>query len=453
MKKVLPLLISIVLAPSAFAENLIQVYEQARLTNPDLKSSIADKEKAYSAISEQRASLLPQLGLNASYGLTHGYRENKDINNKSGKLGLSLNQSIFNYANWKKLDITKQQASVADIAYQSKEQALILNTATNYFKVLRAIDTLSYVESQKKAIYRQLEQTRQKHKVGLVAITDVQNAQANYDLTIAEQVSSLNDLNNALEDLRQVSGRFYANLATIDIKAFKTENPSHISKLLQLSENANLDLLTARLSRDIAKEQIRLAQSGHLPTISLNASTGLNKNENYGDKVGVNRNGSHSYADNSKITGANTIGISFDMPIFTGGATMSQVSQAQYNYVSFSEKLESTNRAVINKVRSSYNNISAAISSIKAYEQSVVSAQSSLDATQSGYEVGTRTIVDVLTATTQLYDSKKKLANSKYDYLISLLQMKSAIGTLTANDLLQLNSMLGKETTTLITIK
>lgn len=261
MKKVLPLLISIVLAPSAFAENLIQVYEQARLTNPDLKSSIADKEKAYSAISEQRASLLPQLGLNASYGLTHGYRENKDINNKSGKLGLSLNQSIFNYANWKKLDITKQQASVADIAYQSKEQALILNTATNYFKVLRAIDTLSYVESQKKAIYRQLEQTRQKHKVGLVAITDVQNAQANYDLTIAEQVSSLNDLNNALEDLRQVSGRFYANLATIDIKAFKTENPSHISKLLQLSENANLDLLTARLSRDIAKEQIRLAQS------------------------------------------------------------------------------------------------------------------------------------------------------------------------------------------------
>ncbi|MBC9131183.1 outer membrane channel protein TolC [Frischella sp. Ac48] len=453
MKKVLPFLIGLVLAPSAFAENLIQVYEQARLTNPDLKSSVADKEKAYSGISEQRASLLPQLGLNASYGLSHGFREAKDMNSKTGRLGLSLNQSIFNYANWKKLDIAQQQASVADIAYQAREQALILDTATNYFKVLRAIDTLSYVDAQKKAIYRQLEQTRQKHKVGLVAITDVQNAQANYDLTIAEQVSSLNDLNNALEDLRQVSGRFYANLATIDIKAFKTEKPSHISQLLQRSENANLDLLTARLSRDIAKEQIRLAQSGHLPTISLNASTGLNKNENYGDKVGLKSDHvTPAYADRNQITGANTIGITFDMPIFTGGATMSQVSQAQYNYVSFSEKLESTNRAVINRVRSSYNNISAAISSIKAYEQSVVSAQSSLDATQSGYEVGTRTIVDVLTATTQLYDSKKRLSNSKYDYLISLLQLKSSIGTLTANDLVQLNNMLGKETTTLLSI-
>lgn len=451
MKKVLPLIISLLLAPSAFAENLIQVYQQARETNPDLKSSMAEKEKAYSAITEQRSSLLPQLGLSASYGLYHGYREGDGVNNKKGNLGLSLQQSVFNYANWKKLDIAKQQASVADIAYQANEQALILNTATSYFNVLRTIDTLSYVDAQKKAIYRQLEQTRQKHKVGLVAITDVQNAQANYDLTIAEQVTSLNDLNNALEDLRQVSGRFYANLATINIKTFKTERPTHISQLLKQSENSNLELLTARLSRDVAKEQIRLAQSGHMPTIALNASTGLNKNESYGDKA--NTRNPHKYGHNNSITGQNSIGISFDLPIFTSGATMSQVDQAQYNYVSFSEKLESTNRSVINKVRSSYNNISAAISSIRAYEQSVVSARSSLDATESGYEVGTRTIVDVLTATTQLYDSKKKLANSKYDYLISLLQMKSAIGTLTADDLIKLNNMLGKETTTLITIK
>jgi len=141
------------------------------------------------------------------------------------------------------------------------------------------------------------------------------------------------------------------------------------------------------------------------------------------------------------------------MPIFSGGATMSQVEQAQHNFVSYSEKLESTNRSVINQVRSSYNNIASSISSIRAYQQAVVSAESSLEATSSGYQVGTRTIVDVLNATTQLYSSKRNLSDAKYNYLTSLLQLKYAIGTLTADDLVYLNNMLGKELSTLATIK
>ncbi|WP_392564492.1 outer membrane channel protein TolC [Orbus wheelerorum] len=447
MKKVLPLLISLIIAPSAFAENLIQVYEQTRQTNPELKSSLANKQKAYAAVSGERASLLPQLGLSASYDLSHGYRENDDVNGKTGNLGLSLTQSLFNYSYWKNLDISKQQASIYDIAYQAQEQSLILTASTYYFNVLKALDTLSYTQAQKKSIYRQLEQVRQQHKVGLVAITDVQNAQANYDLTIAQEVSAVNNLNNALEDLRQVSGRFYSSLASIDTKIFKTEKPIAVNQLLQKSENSNLDLLTARLSRDVAKEQIRLAESGHLPTLTLNASTRLNKSESYGEKAGAGP----SYEHKNSIKGTNSIGISFEMPIFSGGATMSKVEQAQYNYVSFSEQLETTNRKVINSVRSSYNDISAAISSIKAYEQSVVSAQSSLDATESGYEVGTRTIVDVLNATTQLYNAKKQLSDAKYDYLISLLTLKNAIGTLNGDDLIQLNNMLGNEASTLAT--
>ncbi|WP_392561809.1 outer membrane channel protein TolC [Orbus sturtevantii] len=447
MKKVLPLLISLMIAPSAFAENLIQVYEQTRQTNPELKSSLANKQKAYAAITGERASLLPQLGLSASYGLNHGYRESEDQNSKSGNLGLTLTQSLFNFSYWKNLDISKQQASILDIAYQAQEQSLILNTSTYYFNVLKALDALSYTQAQKKSIYRQLEQVNQQHKVGLVAITDVQNAQANYDLTIAQEVTSVNNLNNALESLREVSGRFYNNLATIDTKEFITEKPININQLLQQSEHSNLDLLTSRLSRDVAKEQIRLAQSGHLPTLTLNASTALSKSEPYGEKV----NPGPSYGHSNSIDGKNTVGISFEMPIFSSGATMSKVEQAQYNYVSFSEQLETTNRKVINSVRSSYNNVSAAISSIKAYEQSVISAQSSLDATESGYEVGTRTIVDVLNATTQLYNAKKQLSDAKYDYLISLLTLKNAIGTLNSDDLIQLNNMLGKESSTLAT--
>ncbi|OCG33752.1 MULTISPECIES: outer membrane channel protein TolC [unclassified Gilliamella] len=447
MKKTLTFLIGLALSQSVFAENLIQVYEQAKETNPDLRSSLAEKNKAYAAISGSRASLLPQVGLSASYGVTHGRRDTSGVKSKSGNLyQIALSQSIFNFSNWKALDITKKQASIADIAYQYQGQTLILNTSVAYFNVLKALDALSFIDAQKKAIGRQLEQTRQQHQVGLVAITDVQNAQANYDLTVAQQVNALNDLNNAIEALRQVSGRFYSSLASVNTNTFKTESPAQISALLKQSEKSNLNLLTMRLNQDIAREQIKLSQAGHLPTASLDASTNLNKTDRYGNSVGTGAHGK-SYSGN------NYVGVSVNLPIFSGGATMSKVEQAQQNYVSFSEKLESTNRGVINQVRSSYNNISSSISAIKAYQQAVVSAQSSLEATNSGYQVGTRTIVDVLTATTQLYSSKRNLSDAKYNYLTSLLQLKYAVGTLTANDLVYLNNMLGKEVSTLVTIK
>lgn len=447
MKKTLTFLIGLALSQSVFAENLIQVYEQAKETNPDLRSSLAEKNKAYAAISGSRASLLPQVGLSASYGVTHGRRDNSGIKSKSGNLyQIAVSQSIFNFSNWKALDITKKQASIADIAYQYQGQTLILNTSVAYFNVLKALDALSFIDAQKKAIGRQLEQTRQQHQVGLVAITDVQNAQANYDLTVAQQVNALNDLNNAIEALRQVSGRFYSSLASVNTNTFKTESPAQISALLKQSEKSNLNLLTMRLNQDIAREQIKLSQAGHLPTASLDASTNLNKTDRYGNSVGTGAHGK-SYSGN------NYVGVSVNLPIFSGGATMSKVEQAQQNYVSFSEKLESTNRGVINQVRSSYNNISSSISAIKAYQQAVVSAQSSLEATNSGYQVGTRTIVDVLNATTQLYSSKRNLSDAKYNYLTSLLQLKYAVGTLTANDLVYLNNMLGKEVSTLVTIK
>ncbi|OCG63622.1 outer membrane channel protein TolC [Gilliamella sp. GillExp13] len=447
MKKTLTFLIGLALSQSVFAENLIQVYEQAKETNPDLRSSLAEKNKAYAAISGSRASLLPQVGLSASYGVTHGRRDTRGVKSKSGNLyQVALSQSIFNFSNWKALDITKKQASIADIAYQYQGQTLILNTSVAYFNVLKALDALSFIDAQKKAIGRQLEQTRQQHQVGLVAITDVQNAQANYDLTVAQQVNALNDLNNAIEALRQVSGRFYSSLASVNTNTFKTESPAQISALLKQSEKSNLNLLTMRLNQDIAREQIKLSQAGHLPTASLDASTNLNKTDRYGNSVGTGAHGK-SYSGN------NYVGVSVNLPIFSGGATMSKVEQAQQNYVSFSEKLESTNRGVINQVRSSYNNISSSISAIKAYQQAVVSAQSSLEATNSEYQAGTRTIVDVLNATTQLYSSKRNLSDAKYNYLTSLLQLKYAVGTLTANDLVYLNNMLGKEVSTLATIK
>ncbi|RLM27583.1 outer membrane channel protein TolC [Brenneria alni] len=444
MKKLLPLLIGLSLGGfSAIgqAENLLQVYQQAKTTNPDLRSSAATRDAAFEKINEARSPLLPQLGLGADYTYTDGFRDNNGINNDEKSASLQLTQTLFDMSKWRALTLQEKQAGIEDVTYQSAQQTLILDTATAYFNVLRAIDSLSYINAQKQAIYRQLDQTSQRFNVGLVAITDVQNARAQYDSVLANEVLARNTLENALEVLRQVSGNFYPQLAGLNIERFSTQKPGGVNNLLKEAENRNLNLLSARLSQDLAREQIRYAQTGHMPTLDLTASSSVSDTS----YSGSNARGS-SYID--RDVGQNQVGISFNLPLYSGGATSSQVKQAQHSFVSASELLESAHRSVIQTVRSSFNNISASISSISAYKQAVVSAQSSLDAMEAGYQVGTRTIVDVLDATTTLYNAKQQLSSARYDYLINQLNIKSALGTLNENDLQALNAALGQPVST-----
>ncbi|MCE9841439.1 outer membrane channel protein TolC [Proteus terrae] len=447
MKKLLSLLVTMSLAgfsTASQAEDLLQVYQKAKDSNPELRKSLAERNQAFEKINEARGSLLPQLGLGASADYKSGYRDARDTESNSIGASLTLTQSVFNMALWRQLNMQEKTAGMSDVTYQTSQQKLILDTATAYFDVLRAIDSLSFIEAQKEQVYRQLDQTTQRFNVGLVAITDVQNARANYDSVLAQEVVGRNQLDNALEKLRQVSGIYYINLASLNIDRFSTTSPDSIEKLLKDAEERNLSLLSARLGQDLARENIRLAQSGHLPTVDLNASTGVSNSHSHGSAlppatVGNSRN---SY------NGQNSIGLSVSIPLYTGGRTSSQVEQAQYGFTSASEQLESVYRSIVQIARSSYNNISASISSIKAYQQVVVSAQSSLDATEAGYQVGTRTIVDVLNATTTLYDAKQKLSNARYDYLINQLNIEYARGTLNENDLIQLNNTLGAEIST-----
>jgi len=441
MKKLLPLLIGLSLAGFSSisqAENLLQVYQQARLSNPDLRQSAANRDAAFEKINESRSSLLPQLGLGATYGYNSGFRGANNINSNATSAALQLTQTIFDMSKWRALTLQEKTAGIQDVTYQTAEQTLILNTATAYFNVLSAIDSLSYTEAQKQSIYRELDQTTQRFNVGLVAITDVQNARAQYDTVLAAEVAARNAVDNALESLRQVSGIYYPQLAALNIDHFNTEPPQPINALLKQSEMRNLSLLGARLSQDLAREQIRLAETGHYPTLGLTASSGLNDTEYNGSATVSNPNTVNSH------TGENSIGLTLNVPIYSGGSVTSQVKQAQFNFVGASEQLESAHRSVVLTVRSAFNNISAAISSISAYRQAVISAQSSLDASQAGYEVGTRTIVDVLDATTTLYDAKRNLSSARYTYVINQLDLKSALGTLNESDLQTLNASLGQ---------
>lgn len=437
MKKLFPILIGLGLtgfSAMSQAENLMQVYQQARISNPDLRKSAADRDAAFEKINEARSPLLPQLGLGADYTYTSGFRDSKDQNSNVTSGSLQLTQVLFDMSKWRSLTLQEKTAGIQDVTYQTDQQTLILNTATAYFKVLAAIDTLSYTEAQKQAIYRQLDQTTQRFNVGLVAITDVQNARSQYDAVLANEVTARNDLDNAVEELRQVTGNYYPELASLNVDGFKTTKPSAVNALLKEAENRNLSLLQARLSQDLAREQIRQAQDGHLPTLNLNASSSVSNNSYSGSKN----------VTQDRDIGQNQIGLSFNLPLYQGGMVNSQVKQAQYNFVGASEQLESAHRSVVQTVRSSFNNVNASISSINAYKQAVVSAQSSLDAMEAGYSVGTRTIVDVLDATTTLYNAKQQLSNARYNYLINELNIKSALGTLNEQDLVALNNTLGK---------
>ena len=444
MKKLLPILIGLSLSGFSTlsqAENLMQVYQQARLSNPELRKSAADRDAAFEKINEARSPLLPQLGLGADYTYSNGYRDANGVNSNATSASLQLTQTLFDMSKWRALTLQEKSAGIQDVTYQTDQQTLILNTATAYFNVLNAIDVLSYTQAQKDAVYRQLDQTTQRFNVGLVAITDVQNARSQYDTVLANEVTARNNLDNAVEQLRQVTGNYYPELASLNVDGFKTNKPQAVNALLKEAENRNLSLLQARLSQDLAREQIRLAQDGHLPTLGLTASTGVSDTSYNGSKTNT------SQYDDSNM-GQNKIGLNFSLPLYQGGMVNSQVKQAQYNFVGASEQLESAHRSVVQTVRSSFNNINASISSINAYKQAVVSAQSSLDAMEAGYSVGTRTIVDVLDATTTLYNAKQQLANARYTYLINQLNVKSALGTLNEQDLVALNNTLGKPVST-----
>ncbi|HHF3008721.1 TPA: outer membrane channel protein TolC [Vibrio diabolicus] len=436
MKKLLPLFISAALgsmSTSAFADSLAEIYDLAKQNDPQLLSVAAQRDQAFEAITSSRSALLPQINLTAGYNLTRGdteYDSNlvNDVSNDANALtaGVSFSQALYNRASWISLDTAEKSARQADATYAATQQALILRVSQAYFEVLRAQDNLVFVRAEKAAVGRQLEQTKQRFEVGLSAITDVHDAQAQYDQVLADEVLAENALTNSYESLREITGQEHKDLNILDTRRF-TASPSTVpaESLIDEAKTKNLTLLSSRILQDIARDNISLASSGHLPTLSLDGGY------NYGDT-------SHSSRDNT--TDNFNIGVNLAVPLYTGGNVTSQTKQAEYAYVAASEDLEAQYRSVVKDVRAQNNNINASIGALRAYEQAVISARSALEATEAGFDVGTRTIVDVLDATRRLYDANKNLSNARYDYILSVLQLRQAVGTLSEQDILDVDT-------------
>lgn len=432
MKKILPILIGLSIGSismSSYADSLLDIYQQAKTNDPVLRKAAADRDGVVEQINQARASLLPQL--NAT-GTADYSRSNFNTVNEQNQTAAKLNltQSLYDRANWVRLTQSEKKASQAEVNYSAAQQNLILRVANAYFGVLRAQDNLTVILAEKKAVFRQLEQTKQRFDVGLVAITDVQDAQAQYDQVRASQITAQNDLDNSLENLREITGNLPSQINILDTKRFGTDMPLKIDQLMKEADAKNLNLMSARLGQELSREGVRLASSGHLPTLGLQGSVGVS-DTNVTSGPALSANGDST-----------SVGVVLSIPIYSGGRTSSEVRQAEYGFISSSEALEQAYREIQKNVRAAHNNIVASISSISANEQAVVSAKSALDATEAGYEVGTRTIVDVLNSTRSLYNTNRQLANARYDYLINTLNLQGAVGVLNENNILVLNKVL-----------
>ena len=415
------------------ADTLKQVYEAAKLKDPVILSSKAEYDFFKEQVNESKADLLPQIGFGLDANRVQSSRDTNRYNFFGA--GFDLTQSIYNGTFWQNADIAEKQAVQYSAIYGYAAQNLIYRVAVAYFDVLSADEAVKSIEANKRAVQRQLEQTQQRFDVGLIAITDVHEAQAEYDTTVADLIIAKNTLANNYYLLRQLTGEDVKKVTYLDTENFQaTKLEGDVSLWRNKAIEHNLELHSMRIAKELAKMNIDLAEAGHGPTIDFTL------NLDY-DDYNYDNNDSSSFAEKSA-----TAGLSLDVPIYSGGSITSQVKQAQYNYVIASQDLVETFRSTEVSISSGYNNVQASVSSISAYEQSVISSQSALDAAEASFEVGTRTIVDVLDATNNLYESENLLANARYDYIINMLQLKLSAGTLTEQDLFDISAGLSKQT-------
>ncbi|MEL0630186.1 TolC family outer membrane protein [Psychromonas aquatilis] len=409
------------------ADTLKQVYETAKYKDPTILKSKAQYDVFSEQINEADAALLPQVG----FGLD-AYRVQSSSDARSNTnygASVDLTQSLYNGSYWQQADIAEKQATQYAAIYGYAAQDLLYRTAEAYFNVLRADEAVKSVKANKRAVERQLEQTKQRYEVGLIAITDVHEAQAEYDRTVADQITAENTLANNYYLLRELTGEDVKQIAYLNTNTFKPKAlEGDVKDWRNKALEHNLLLHSDRIAKELAKMNIELAEKGHGPIIDFTASLGYD-NYDYDDSS------SSSYDSTSA-----TFGLTLDVPIYTGGAINSQVKQAQYTYVMASQDLVKTFRDTDAQINSGFNNVQASVSSIKAYEQTVISSKSALDAAEASFEVGTRTIVDVLDATRNLYESENLLANARYDYIINMIQLKLSAGTLTEQDIFDISA-------------
>jgi outer membrane protein len=439
------LLILLALPAVSSANELMRVYERALSQDTQLQAALHARDNALEARPQARAALLPQIAGSYSYseGNSKGSSTQKgtgpggeditianrfDSESTSEALSVSLNQTVFDWASFRAYSQAGDVVALAEAQYRAAEQDLVLRSAQTYFDLLAADDNLRFAKAEKAAVERQLEQAKRRFEVGLSAITDVQEAQARYDLTVAQEIQAEQALASAREGVKIVTGPEPTQTVALreDIP-LQTPNPADVEQWVGAAKDNNLDLLVANLDTDIARKGVGIAQAGHLPTVGLRGSYSDTDNES---------------GDRTQDAKGDSVGVTVNLPIFSGFLVQSQVRAAEATHEQRKSEQEGSRRAVDRLTRDAYLGVIAGASRVRALKQAVISSTTALEASETGLEVGTRTAVDVLNSQRDLYSAQRDYARARYDYLLSVLTLKSAAGRLGAADLNEIDQLL-----------
>ncbi|MGH1462376.1 MAG: TolC family outer membrane protein [Neptuniibacter sp.] len=415
--------LGLTLSASAQAGELADIYNLALANDPQLKAAQASYKAGAEVEVQSRSALLPNLSLSAN--TTAIDAETTSYNNHG--YTLSLSQPVFNASAWFSFKQGQVLSDQAALQFELEQQNLILRTVEAYLGVLRANSALATSEAQERAIKRRLDQVNAQFEVGLIANTDVQEAQASFDNARVARISAEGDLDNSYEALERLTGKSYTSISQLSNGyPIDAPVPSDPQQWLDKAWANNLGLKISDLNSEAARRAAKAAHAGHYPTLSLTAS------HDYDEGTAV--------SDNSNET--NAIGLTLSLPIYSGGATSSKSRELEQRLIEAQQNRENSLRGVTQSTRSLLRNLRTGSLSVQALKQSIKSSQTALEATEEGYKVGTRNVVDVLQAEQQLYASQLEYANARFNFVQDLITFKQQLGTLSPKDINELDGWL-----------
>jgi outer membrane protein len=417
------------------AETLLELYQLAEQNDPQLKIANSERLVTLERKPQARAPLLPQVTLTANLAENlnkdEGAFGGDSRESTGGGYNVSLSYALYRRDLKIQLKQADSQIQQSEANYESAKQSLMERVSTRYFAVLAAKDNLKFAQSAKEAFQRQFDEALQRFEVGLIAITDVQEAQAGYDLAVADEIQAQNEVDNAIEVLREITGSYHQALAMLKEDApLLVPEPANIEPWTESALEHNPQIKAAQHFVQTAQKEIEKQRAGNSPTIDLV--------------------GRHSYSDvfrgddnpfgNKSIS--NSIGVQLSYFLYEGGAIGSRIKEAKQRHVQALDRLEQQRRSIQLQTRQAFLNLSSSISRVKALKQALVSTETALKAIQTGFELGTRTSVDVVNAQRDLLNAQRNYSGARYNYVLNTLRLKQAAGLINIEDLADINNWL-----------
>jgi len=446
------------------AASLLEVYQQALQSDPRIHEAEARRLAALEAEPQARGVLLPQLSFTGDWTKTNSTgsgtgnsfvevppgsgnivvvpvpfaSETRDV---TSSWAFNLRQTLFRWDQIVGLRRADSLVAKAEADREAAQQDLVVRVGQTYFDVLAAEDRLTSLHANRQAIARQLEQAKQRFEVGLIAITDVQESQAAYDQAVADEIGAKRILATAREFLREITGEYVGTLsAPGDEFPMRAPTPASEKDWVDLALAQNLALVSSRFDEKLARDEISFRRNGHYPTIDFVARSGNRDSESEQDT-------GFGFLDTNSDFDTDSFGIQFSVPLFAGGTTSSRVREAVYLHRAAREQLQRVTRETERQTRDSYLGVLSEMSRVEALEQAVKSSRTALEATQAGFDVGTRTIVDVLDSQFALFRAVTLFYQARYDYLMNVLRLKQAAGSLQIQDLEKIDQWLKERKT------